>query len=241
MLLSTIVDPISQLLGDWSFNINIWSILLRLVLAVLFGGAIGVERATKRHAAGFRTYILVCVGATLAMLVNQYTVVTFDSGDATRLGAQVISGIGFLGAGSILITSRSQVRGLTTAAGLWASACVGLAIGAGFYTAAIVTGLLILASLTLLPRVENFFRNRSKNIRIYIEIDNIEHVKDFIKYTRENQLIISSLEPNHAYDGTGLTVYTVDFEIAIERKNNNKEIIKGIAELPYVNYIEEIV
>ena len=156
MLLSTIVDPISQLLGNWSFDINIWSILLRLVLAVLFGGAIGVERATKRHAAGFRTYILVCVGATLAMLVNQYTVVTFDSGDATRLGAQVISGIGFLGAGSILITSRSQVRGLTTAAGLWASACVGLAIGAGFYTAAVVTGLLILGALKADSFLVNF-------------------------------------------------------------------------------------
>ena len=241
MLLTNLVDPISKLIGEWSFEINVWSVMLRLVIAVLFGGAIGVERATKRHAAGFRTYILVCVGATLAMLVNQFTFTTFGEGDTTRLGAQVISGIGFLGAGSILITSRNQVRGLTTAAGLWASACVGLAIGAGFYTAAIATGLLILASLTLLPSVENFFRNRSRNMRIYIEIDNIEHVKNFIQYTRENRLIISSLEPNRAYDGTGLTVYTVDFEIAIECKRDTKAIIKNLSELPYVNYIEEII
>ena len=155
-LLIEIIDPITKLIGKWSLEINLWSVLLRLILASLFGGAIGVERSTKRHAAGFRTYILVCVGATIAMLVNQFTYLTFGGGDTSRLGAQVISGIGFLGAGTILITSRSQVKGLTTAAGLWASACVGLAIGAGFYTAAIATGILIITSLTLLPKVEMF-------------------------------------------------------------------------------------
>lgn len=240
-LLIEIIDPITKLIGEWSLEINLWSVLLRLILAALFGGAIGVERSTKRHAAGFRTYILVCVGATIAMLVNQFTYLTFGGGDTSRLGAQVISGIGFLGAGTILITSRSQVKGLTTAAGLWASACVGLAIGAGFYTAAIATGILIITSLTLLPKVEMFFRDRSKNIRIYIEFDAIEHVKDFVLYTRKNNLVISSLEPNHAYEGTGLTVYTVDFEVEIKGKHNNKEIIKDLLALPYVNYIEEII
>ena len=126
---------------DWLYNVNIYSITLRLGLAVLFGGIIGLERGANKHQAGIRTHILVCVGAALAMLTNQYifesiTTVT----DPTRMGAQVISGIGFLGAGMILVTSRNKVKGLTTAAGLWASACAGLALGIGFYAGALIAG-----------------------------------------------------------------------------------------------------
>lgn len=118
-------------LPEYFYDINIISISTRLLLAVLFGGIIGLERGSNRHPAGFRTHILVCVGATLAMMTNQYITEFFDTTDPARLGAQVITGVGFLGVGTILVTGKNRIKGLTTAAGLWASACLGLALGIG--------------------------------------------------------------------------------------------------------------
>lgn len=123
---------------------NIVTIVIRVLLALIIGGIIGLERESKKQAAGFRTYMLVCLGATLVMMTNQYICNVFEAGDPSRLGAQVISGIGFLGAGTIIVTRKSQVRGLTTAAGLWSAACIGLAIGIGFYEGAIVVGAAIM-------------------------------------------------------------------------------------------------
>ncbi|MFQ7474136.1 MAG: MgtC/SapB family protein, partial [Anaerovoracaceae bacterium] len=131
------------------YDINIFSISLRLILALILGGIIGLERGANRHPAGFRTHILVCVGAALAMMTNQFIVDNFGASDPARLGAQVITGVGFLGVGTILITGHSRIKGLTTAAGLWASACLGLAIGIGFYSGAIAAAIIIFVSLTL--------------------------------------------------------------------------------------------
>ena len=114
------------------------SMVLRILLAILLGGIIGMERGMKNRPAGLRTYMLVCLGACIVMLTNQYVYQTYGVGDPVRMGAQVISGIGFLGAGTIIVTSRNQIKGLTTAAGLWASACVGLAVGIGLYEVAIL-------------------------------------------------------------------------------------------------------
>lgn len=142
-------------LPDWFYDLNVFSISLRLLLAVLFGGVIGLERDVHRHTAGFRTHILVCVGAALAMLTNQYISDVWGSDtDPARIGAQVIAGVGFLGVGTILVTGRTHIRGLTTAAGLWASACLGLAVGIGFYEGALIGAALILIVLGLLPRLE---------------------------------------------------------------------------------------
>ena len=112
------------------------AIVVRILSAAILGGILGVERGRKNRAAGLRTYMLVCVGSCLIMLTNQYIYQVFQSGDPVRMGAQVVSGIGFLGAGTIIVTRRSQIRGLTTAAGLRADAAVGLALGVGFYEAA---------------------------------------------------------------------------------------------------------
>ena len=130
-------------LFDYLRQFNLLSVVVRLLAAMLFGGMLGIDRAKKGRAAGFRTYMFVCLGAALAMLLSQYEHAmlagrwaekALDVGirtDVSRFGAQVINGIGFLGAGTILVTDRQEVKGLTTAAGLWASACMGLAIGAG--------------------------------------------------------------------------------------------------------------
>ena len=125
-------------------DVNLISIALRLLLSMFLGGAIGFERGRRGRAAGFRTHIIVCLGATMATMTGQYIIEIIGlAGDPARLGAQVISGIGFLGVGTILVTGKSHVRGLTTAAGLWSTATVGLAIGIGFYEAAILCTLLL--------------------------------------------------------------------------------------------------
>lgn len=108
-------------------EITYLSIALRIVIAVLCGGALGLERGMKNRPAGMRTYMLVCVGSCLIMLTNQYLFQVTQAGDPMRLGAQVVSGIGFLGAGTIVVTRHNRIKGLTTAAGLWSAAGVGLA------------------------------------------------------------------------------------------------------------------
>ena len=129
---------------DYLRELNFVSIALRLLLSAVIGFSLGMERGRKRRPAGCRTYMLVCMGATLTLLLSQYEYymltnrwydLALEIGirtDVSRFGAQVINGVGFLGAGTILVTGRREVKGLTTAAGLWASACMGLAIGAGF-------------------------------------------------------------------------------------------------------------
>ena len=144
-----IVDPIVKLLKwNWLSDISFGSIIIRLFLAFICGGILGFDREKKHQAAGFRTYILVCLGACVAMMTNQFIFESTGSGDSARLGAQVISGIGFLGAGTIIVTSRNQIKGLTTAAGLWACACLGLSIGIGFYTLSIIGEILLITIIT---------------------------------------------------------------------------------------------
>ena len=128
---------------DYLRELNIASICLRILLSLIIGGILGLERGKNNRPAGFRTYILVCLGSSIVMMTNQYVYQIFGASDPTRMGAQVISGIGFLGAGTIMVTGRQQIKGITTAAGMWTSACCGLAIGTGFYEGAIVGGIIV--------------------------------------------------------------------------------------------------
>ena len=148
---------------------NTVSVLFRLTAAALCGGIIGFDRGRKRRPAGFRTYMIVCIGAALTMLISQHMFYRGYTTDLSRLGAQVVSGIGFLGAGTIIVTGRQQIKGLTTAAGLWASACMGLAIGAGFYLGALVGFLLVLLTMTLLSYIEGKVIASARNMNIYVE------------------------------------------------------------------------
>lgn len=136
-------------------------VVIRLLLAVLLSGLVGLEREVKGRAAGFRTHILVCVGSALMMLTGVYMASIDMAVDSTRLGAQVISGIGFLGAGTI-IQFRDSVRGLTTAASLWAAAGIGLAVGAGFYVGAVSTTLIVLIVLFALSGFEQRMGSKAK-------------------------------------------------------------------------------
>ena len=170
------------------------AVILRIFTAVLFGGAIGLERGMKNRPAGLRTYMLVCVGACLIMLTNQYLFQVTGSGDPMRLGAQVVSGIGFLGAGTIVVTKHNQIKGLTTAAGLWASAGVGLALGVGFYEAALAAGFAVFFILTLLQRWDDKMKGNTKIIELYIELLDTVPLGELIRSLRQLNLEIESLE-----------------------------------------------
>ena len=161
--------------------------LIRIVLAMLIGGVIGMERGKQGRAAGMRTHILVCLGATLCALCGTYasTVLGF-TGDPLRISAQVISGIGFLGVGTILIKGRFQITGLTTAAGLWTVAAIGLAIGIGFYEGAIITFICTIMATTILHKIEYRIKHRYTRMGIYIEIKSVESVRKIVDYLIAN-------------------------------------------------------
>ena len=241
MLLTILIDPFVNSIGaDWLAELNIYSITIRLVLAILFGGLLGLERAIKHHAAGFRTYILVCVGATIAMITNEFICKVTNTGDGARLGAQVISGIGFLGAGSIMFTSRNQVKGLTTAAGLWACACLGLAIGVGFYSLAVISTIIIIGVLASLPSIDKALRKKSKMFAIHIEFECRANLKEFIKSVRDLNFKVLSIENNPAYSQSGLSVYSIELLINDKKRIPHINYIEEFQKFTYVNYVEEI-
>lgn len=187
-------------------ELNIFSMAARIVLAMAMGGVIGLERERKGRAAGFRTYMLVALGSCITMILGQYLnalLATFladayeivrQRTDVVRLGTQVISGTGFLAAGTILVTGKQEVKGLTTAAGLWASACMGLAVGAGFIECVAVSFVLIVLSIRVLPAIETAVINNSRNMLIYLETDNIEQLSGIIAFLKREQISIYEVE-----------------------------------------------
>ncbi len=165
---------------------NFYTVVFRLCVAFLVGVIIGVDRGIKRKEAGIKTHSLVCMSAALVMLTSQYIGLNFtENFDISRMGAQVISGVGFLGVGTIIVTGRHQVRGLTTAASIWACACIGLAVGIGFIFGALVICGFILVVLHLLPYIDAFVNKRSMKSEFYIEFENMGSINLFLKTIRE--------------------------------------------------------
>ena len=176
-------------------NVNGLSVLIRLALAVIFGGLIGLERERKHRPAGFRTHILICLGAAMTTLTSQYLFLSLRQfTDIARLGAQVIAGIGFIGAGSIIVTQRRRVKGLTTAAGLWASAAIGLCFGAGFYEGGIIAALLILAVELLFSKLEYRIMDNAREVNLLVEYKDLASLNGVLRYMKEVDLKILSLE-----------------------------------------------
>lgn len=183
-----------------------WTILLRLMLAVVCGGVLGLERTRKRRPAGLRTYMLVCIGATVSMMTAQFMSQTFG-GDPGRLPAQVISGIGFLGAGTIMVTRYYKVKGLTTAAGLWVAACMGLAIGIGFYFGAVVTCFVLIFVMIFADKFENRYTKRLHKLHLYIIFGSIQHLKPFMKDLRAKNIDLSDVETSKSDNKEGIGLF----------------------------------
>ncbi|MBR6309412.1 MAG: MgtC/SapB family protein [Lachnospiraceae bacterium] len=213
------------------------AIIVRIVVAVLLGGILGLERGLKNRPAGLRTYMLVCVGSCLIMLTNQYVNQVFQTGDPVRMGAQVVSGIGFLGAGTIVVTRRNQIKGLTTAAGLWAAAAVGLAIGVGLYEAGILCGVVIFFVLSLVHRWDNQMRNTSRVVEIYVELNKTLNLGDFMRKVREMGLDIDDVrtEPESSYE-EGKHAYIMVLKSKVKR--NHEQLFESIRGIEGVDYVE---
>lgn len=220
-----------------------WDIItdafIKMLLALICGGTLGVERGRKKRPAGFRTYMLVCLGATLAMMINDFVWIKYGTGDPTRLGAQVISGIGFLGAGTIITTGHNRVKGLTTAAGLWAAGCIGLAIGVGYYEGALIGTAMIVIIMVLLQSFDRRISFSPKILFLYVELENISAIKRIKAYANEKNISVIDMETEMSH---GLENYKAASMITlnISGQSTHEEIIAQISHIEGVIYVEEI-
>jgi len=215
------------------------AIAVRILVAVIIGGLIGLERGLKNRPAGLRTYMLVCVGACIVMLTNQYMVQVYGTGDPVRMGAQVVSGIGFLGAGTIIVTRRNQIKGLTTAAGLWSAAGVGLALGVGFYEAALIGGFAVFFVMTLLQRMDNSMHRNAKVLEVYVELRGGFSLGDFLREVRSRDIIVAHTQrefDNEPEDGVRAFITTMK----LQKRQNHTEVIDDLQTIPGVVYLEEL-
>lgn len=222
-----------RILGD----LNLLSITVRLFLAIVLGGILGIEREAKQRPAGLRTYVIVCLGATLASITNIYMFNTFGVSDPSRIPAQVISGIGFLGAGTIIVTRNTHVKGLTTAAGLWCSATIGIAVGSGFYTGAIIATIAIMFSLRFLSLFDKKVSTGSTRMSLYAEFNDSSAIRELIKYTKREQLLIYELSIFKTPESDN-SIAT--FTIKMPSKSMREEIFDAINEIDGMIFIEEL-
>lgn len=235
-------DVIANLLGDWSKEINIYSTLLKIVLAVFLSAIIGFERSSKRHAAGLRTFILVTIASTVAMIIEIYA---FKNNIGTMLivSAATIIAVAIISSNTILYSSRNQIKGLTTAVALWASGILGLLIGTGQYTIVLICFAAYLIILSGFPSIEIYLKNRSNHFEIHLELKNSANLQDFITTIRDLGLKVDDIESNPAYISSGLSVYTISLSIVskeLKKYKTHKEIIEALKSIDYIYHIEEI-
>lgn len=217
------------------------SALLKMLLASVCGAAIGFERGMRGRPAGLKTFSLVCLGATMIMITNDYIFhyVSHGTGDIVRMPAQVVSGIGFLGAGSIMVTSHNRVQGLTTAAALWVTASLGLAIGSGFYFAGIVGLLIVLLSSFVYKSIDREIVARSKNMIIYVEGKNEEFLPRLVDYFHQNQVRVVSLKRK-----SETKWYTEDacitFHVEFAKRIHHRDVLDQVRKIEGIRYAEEM-
>lgn len=223
-------------------NFDWWALLeatIKMALALICGGVLGIERGRKKRPAGFRTYMLVCLGATLVMMTNEHICRVYGTGDMARMGAQVVNGIGFLGAGTIITTGHNRVKGLTTAAGLWAAACIGLAIGSGYYVGAVLGTIMIVLIMVVFHNFDRRFLSSTKLLTIYIEFEKMSSIRKVVAFARANHISVNDVEVE-----TGEQVATANLAavvtLSLPIKESHAEIIEQIGTLEGIIYAEEI-
>lgn len=236
---------------DYLRELNILSVLVRLLLAMCVGGLVGVERGRKRRAAGFRTYMLVCIGSALTMLLGQYQALMLETfwaetaalletkSDIARFGAQVINGIGFLGAGTIIITDRKEVKGLTTAAALWACACMGLAIGIGFYECVLLGVLLIFLCVRVLPQLETLLLKGSRNLILYVEFTSVQDVRIITNHLKMNGMTVLDVEVEPGRKDIQRNPSAI-FALRMKHRQSHAQILSDVFQLQNILKIDEL-
>lgn len=227
------MNDIAQILHDF----NTTSVIFRLALAALLSGMVGMERETHGRVAGFRTHILVGLGSSMAVIVGFYAYEILGMNtDPLRVGAQVLSGIGFLGAGTILVKSTSKVTGLTTAAGLWCMASIGMACGVGFYSAAIVCTAISLITVALLPKIEKRRKRKNRLHSFYMEVDEPNAINPLLENLNTGKFGIVEFEILHARSalpgqiGLLCTLHVIS-------DINNQDIMHELLSIPHVTIV----
>ncbi len=236
------IDPIAKLLGEWSYDLGGASVTFRLAVSMIFAFIIGCERASKRHAAGLRTFITIFLASTITSMTDIYLTKAYGVSSAMISAATVI-GIAIISTNSILFSSKSQIKGLTTSAGLWASGILGMTIGAGFYTVSLIGYISLLCCLTYFPAFEIYLKNRSNHFEVHLELVSKSNLQDFITTIRKLGLRIDDIEANNAYLSSGLAVYSISVTVIsaeLKKYKTHKEIIEAISTLDYVYHIEEM-
>lgn len=238
----TVADPLALALGGWAADLTPGAICLRLGITVVLTAVVGCERASKRHSAGLRTFILVAFASAVAMMLDLFLM----AGTSVRfplLSAATVVGTAMLSSNSVLFSSRSQIKGLTTSAGLWTCGIIGLSAGAGYYTVTLVAFLLLLAILMYLPGLETYLKNRSNHFEIHLELKSRDRLQDFVSTIRRLGLRIDDIELNNAYLGSGLSVYSITITIEspeLKKYKTHTEIIDALSTLDYIYHIEEM-
>lgn len=220
-------------------NLTFLGMVMRFLAATLAGAVVGYTRGKTQHAAGLRTHILVCIGAAGTIILSEFFVcVRGIPADAERIPAQVVSGIGFLGAGSIIVTGRNHVTGLTTAAGLWASACMGLAAGAGYFSCVFVMCTLILLVLEILHKVDKHYIRNSRQMFLYLETSKGIRVGEILSLLNQNGVQVYSFE-HFGTDTEDCTGYRLNVEL--ENKDLTRHgLVEMVGDVENVMYVSEI-
>lgn len=218
---------------------NLLSVFVRLTLATVLGGLIGLERGAHGQPAGIRTFALVCIGAAIAMITDEYLVMTYGTGDPARLAAQVISGIGFLGVGTIIVTGKNYVKGLTTAASLWTTACLGIAIGAGYIWGSIMAFCFIAFVMTVMTSLSHYVDEHNTKIKLYLEVDKTDGIDVLYDYVEQNGYEICSIDKQkrQSLQGKDAVLMVV---INLNRRCSHAQFIFGLNQNDSIHYIEEI-
>lgn len=235
-------DLLAGLLGTWSAELNLGSVLLRVLLSMLLSAIVGCERSSKRHSAGLRTFMLVSLVGTGTMLVDQYILHRLG-GSLPLLSAAAILGAATISGNSILFSSKNQIKGLTTSAALWACGLVGVALGSGAYVLALAAFAALLLTVSWFPLLEKYLKDRSNHFEVHLELTAKDTLQDFVSTIRALGIRIDDIEANPAYLGSGLSVFSVSFTITspeLKQYKKHAEIIEALQSLEYVHYIEEM-
>ncbi|MBQ9806699.1 MAG: MgtC/SapB family protein [Clostridia bacterium] len=236
------IDPIAKLLGAWATELNLYTVILRVALALILAAILGCERSSKRHSAGLRTFMVVALATCIAMLLDFYLLGGMASG-LYLVSAAAMIGLAIITVNSIVYSSRNQIKGLTTSVALWACGILGLCIGAGFYTVTLVAFFAMLCSLSFFPKIERYLKNRSNHFEVHLELKNIAYLQNFVTTIRELGMRIDDIEANTAYQNSGLSVYSVAISISsreLKKYKTHSQIIEALRSLDYIYHIEEM-
>lgn len=218
------------------YEFNDVTALIRLLMALLASGILGMERTRKLRPAGMRTYMLVCIGACSTMLGGIYLYETYGPGfDPARMAAQVISGIGFIGAGTIMVAPHQKVRGLTTAAGLWGVACLGINIGVGNYVIALGVFVAMLITMFLADKLEVIFFRHLRRIHVTVLIQSLDVVTVIRDKMKEMDILLSNLEFTQAIEGQGIAMTCF---LRLQHRTVHQNAVEVLEKIPGVVHVE---